>query len=194
MANINRMGGQSALLTDITKAVWLVSESYNIQLSAGFLAGILNTESDALSRLSRQYEWQLHPKLFQLLERKWGPHSIDHFACVTNHLLPAYNSRYWDPQAKAVDDWAENNNFVNPPFRLLPQVLDIIRRSKCWATVIAPMWPAQPWFQLLTKMLTTHPVRIPKSAIALQTAQGRAEPLKNPKWRLFAWRICGANA
>ena len=55
----------------------------------------------------------------------FGPHTVDRFASVSTALLPAYNSRFADSFLAGVDaqgqtDWGGQNNWVNPPFRLIP--------------------------------------------------------------------------
>lgn len=198
MAYINHMGGPSQELTRIAKDIWAVANLFDITLSATYLAGCLNVEADYLSRLSTQYEWTLHPNLFRYLDRIWGPHTMDRFANMGNHVLPRYNSRFMDPLCSGVDalaqsDWESENNYVNPPFRLLNQVLDKIIMSKARATVIAPAWPGQTWFQKLLRVLVCPPIRIPKlpGAIQKKVMSGQAEPMRNPRWKLYAWRVHG---
>lgn len=198
MAYINQMGGQSRDLNKIAKDIWVGANQFNMTLTATYLAGCLNVEADYLSRLSTRYEWTLHPKLFQYLDNLWGPHTVDRFANMGNHVLPKYNSRYMDPLCSAVDalaqsDWGAENNWINPPFRLLNQVLDKIVASQAWATVIAPAWLGQTWFRRLQSLSKCPPVRIPKTPGAIQKRimSGQAEPMRNPRWRLYAWRVHG---
>ena len=74
----------------------------------------------------------------------WEPHSIDRFASVSTAQLEKYNSRYLDPLKHGVDalaqnDWATENNYVDPPFGLLDRVLDVIvrQRAHCDRTTLA---------------------------------------------------------
>ncbi|XP_043214870.1 uncharacterized protein LOC122378179 [Amphibalanus amphitrite] len=102
----------------------------------------------------------------QLLDRMFGPHTVDRFAAVGTALLPTYNSRFADPCSSGVDalgqtDWGAENNWVNPPFRLIPRVLDIIEAQRADATLIAPMWPGQPWMARLRRLCTAPPIRLP---------------------------------
>ena len=39
-----------------------------------------NKTVDSISRITDLDDWQLNPKLFQILDSKWGSHSIDRFA------------------------------------------------------------------------------------------------------------------
>ena len=125
MAYINHLGGPSPSLTALASAVWITAYELEIALSAKHLAGKENVHADHLSRLSTHYEWQLHPRLFKFLDRIWGPHTINWFASFTNTHLPLYNSLYFNPGSGGVDaltqlDWADHNNFLNAPFRLIP--------------------------------------------------------------------------
>jgi hypothetical protein len=146
--------------------------------------------------MSIQYEWTLNPAIFRYIDLLWGPHSIDRFASISTTQLPQYNSRFFDPLTQGVDalaqqNWADHNNYVNPPFRLLSRVLQVIKDQKAWATVIAPYWPSQHWFNSLQGMLVAAPFRIPNSPHSMWRMGDMAEPLKNHHWRIFAWRIYG---
>ena len=69
--------------------------------------------------------------LFQLLDERWGPHTIDRFATANNAHCRRYNSRWRDPTSEGVDAMARNwrahphtgaleRNWVNPPWDELP--------------------------------------------------------------------------
>ena len=167
MAYINQLGGPSPALSQLAKAVWLEAYDKELTLSAKHLQGILNVKADSLSRLPQHYEWQLHKGLFHYLDQIWGPHTIDRLATMSNSQLPKYNSRYADPYTGGVDalaqqDWGRHNNFVNPPFRLIARVLQVIETQVAQATLIAPRWPAQPCFQKLVTLTIAPPIRLPK--------------------------------
>ncbi len=193
-AYVNHLGGPSQLLMPIAKSIWMLAYEQNITLTARYLQGRCNSTADALSRLPNAYEWMLQPKLFQYLNNLWGPYSIDRFATFMNAQLPQYNSQHADPQSAGTDalaqqDWAEHLNFVNAPFRLLPRILTLLQAQQAHATIIAPHWPGQPWYQRLRAMARSPPLKIPKLAFHHQS--GTPEPLKNPKWRILAWNVCG---
>ena len=196
-AYLNFQGGPSVELTQVATAIWELIVENNIVISARYLAGRLNTEADYLSRLVSHTEWKLNPKLFSYLDRLWGPHTVDRFASMCTTQLMRYNSQYLDPCTEAVDalaqvDWREENNYVNPPFRLLNRVLDVVQMQEASATVIAPVWPAQSWFRRLVTMSVQPPIPVPNRENAiLQIGPKIPEPLRNRLWRLYAWRICG---
>lgn len=199
MAYINGQGGPIHELTQIAKAIWARALDHNIMLSARHVAGINNITADGLSRVHRKSEWMLHPRLFRWINRVWGPHTVDRFADYLTAQLPVYNSRYEDPYSSGVNglaqqDWKSHNNYANPPFCLIPATLEVIAQQKAKATIIAPMWPAQPWYQTLREMSIAKPLPIPNSIRAIIAQGPNPEPRRNLGWKLFAWRVSGARA
>ena len=197
VAYVNFQGGPSPELTRIAQTIWTIALENQMTICAKHLAGLHNGRADGLSRLSPQYEWQLNPHLWMYLDTLWGPHSVDRFASLITTQLPRYNSRYQDPYSEAVDalaqdNWQQENNYVNCPFRLLPRVLDVIVQQQALATVIAPWWPSQPWFHRLKALTIAPPLRIPNTRQTFRSVLGRTpEPRKNRCWKLYAWRVYG---
>ena len=199
VAMVNHLGGQCWSLTQVAQAIWSLAYENNIMVTAKYIEGVFNT-SDSLSRIKYSpYSWKLHPAIFRMLDRIWGNHTIDRFADMINHQVPVYNSLYLDPLTSGVDalaqtNWKVHNNYVNAPFFLIPKILNVIITQKAWATVIAPMWPAQPWFNVLKRLAVTLPLRLPNSQRLFCHPNQIPEPRKNRKWKLYAWRIYGGNA
>ena len=195
VAYINHLGEPSQELSDLMETIWCTAEAMNVTLSARHLAGELNQTADGLSHLASTHEWKLHPKLFQQIDKMWGPHTVDRFAAWHNRQLPEYNSLHWDPETSAVDamaqDWHHHNNFVNPPFCMLSQVLKLIETQQVQAIVIAPWWPAQPWFRKLLQLSVTQPLLLPRNQRTFLRIQAKPEPWKNLGWQIYAWRVCG---
>lgn len=198
-AFINFQGGAIKSLDIIARNIWDLAIRNSINIQSKYLAGKLNVEADRLSRLPAQYEWYMHPALFRYIDNLFGPHSIDRFASILTHQLPRYNSLYWDPGTEGVDalhqsNWQSEMNFVNPPFRLLPKILDHIQRSKSEATIIAPYWPAKSWLYQLRKMAVYPPLKLPRpTKMCIACLDSIPEPVKNQKWVLYAWRVSGKN-
>ena len=198
VAYINHMGGPMDQLVQISKLIWKIALENNITILARHLAGKSNTRADELSRRHDKHEWMLSPAMFQLLDSVWGPHTIDRFASALTTQLPKYNSRFWDPNGMRIDamaqtDWNAENNFVNPPIRFLGKILQIVQEQKAHATIVAPWWPAQAWFQTLRSLSISPPIRIYKRAI-WKLNPAIPEPVRNRRWKLYAWRVCGNEA
>ena len=125
----------------------------------------MNSCADFLSRQKSTYEWMLHPRPFECLDQMYGPLTINRFASKTTKQIEKYNSYFHDPCTSGVDalaqgDWRENNNYVNPPFVLIPKIPEKIFQEKACATLIAPVWPAQPWFNKLLSVVVLPPVKM----------------------------------
>lgn len=197
VAYLNNMSGHVITLAKIARAILNLAWSHNITLRAVHIPGLQNTTADGLSRLKDNYDWGLALPLFHRIDRRFGPHTVDRFAAENNRLLPRFNSRWPTPGSEAVDafsvPWKGEMNFVNCPFRLIGKVLEKVEKDQCEATVIAPVWKAQPWFNKLLKLNKEPPLLIPNTAKSFtRGASGIVEPLKNLRWRLAAWRISGA--
>ena len=91
-AYINFQGGMHA---DLSK-IWSLAIRQNLTISAKWLAGKLNTMPDYLIRLDNKYNWTIHPNLFQYLDKIWGPHTVDRFACMNSAQCAKYNSLFLD--------------------------------------------------------------------------------------------------
>ncbi len=196
-AYLNDMGGQILTMSALVQNVFVHCQAHQIELVAKYFAGKKNVLADRLSRIMTHYEFALYPRLFHLLDSMWGPHTVDRFASEQFHQVPRYNSLYLDPGTEAVDalsqSWASENNFVNVPFILLDRVVRKIKQDQCSATVIAPRWKGRPWLLQLQKMSMAPPLRLPNCRTVF-LGNSLENPCRNPKWKLFAWRVCGKNA
>ena len=108
------------------RELWLLLDVNEIELSVLYTRSEANVWADALSRERDTEEWMLNPDVFDLLQSKFGPRTVDRFASMLTAQLPRYNSRWQDPRCEAVDslslDWRGENNYCNPPWTLLAQV------------------------------------------------------------------------
>ncbi|KAK3241985.1 hypothetical protein CYMTET_48293 [Cymbomonas tetramitiformis] len=81
---------------------------------------------------------------------------VDRFASELSAQLPRYCAQWHDPGCEGVDSLAFSGlgevNWVNPPWSLLDEVAHKLREERCSATVVAPYWLGQIWFQQLEAM------------------------------------------
>ena len=196
IAYINNREGAHSDLTNIAIKIWTEAEKLGLSITCRHLAGVANVTADGLSRAPDRHNWMLHPNLFQLLEDLWGPHSIDRFATFQNRQLLRYNSLYWDVGSEAVDAfsqrWSGENNYVNAPWALLPRIIEKVVADRAVATVIAPNFRAQAWHQNLRRLAISPPLTLPAHKNTLVYKGVHAEPKRNPRWKVQAWRISGS--
>ena len=95
----------------------------------------------------------LNPEVFQELDARWGPHTVDRFADVYNAQIQRFNSRYWCPGTEAVDtftcDWGEDNNWWCPPLYFIPRLIKHAEVTRAQGTLVIPQWPSAPFWPLL---------------------------------------------
>ena len=158
MSYVNRQGGRVLELSLLAEALWTFLLAHDSSIRAYFVPGVENELADTASRhLILLVDFKLLESLFQQLNSLYGPFTIDAFASQMNTQLPRFWSQHNDDLAAARDalrqDWAGENLYINPPYVLLPRILNRLVQFKVTrAVVIAPLWPTQGWFPVLLGM------------------------------------------
>lgn len=196
VAYINNLGGVKSIpCHKIAKEIWLWALERNIHLSAEHLPGSENVIADKASRvLDDNTEWELVMACFLEVNNNFGPFDIDLFASRLNKKVETYSSWKPDPYAKFIDafsaDWREFNFYAFPPFSLVLQCLEKIRREQSTGTMIVPLWPGQPWFPIIISMLTAVPLILPLGSLVLSFRPAAKHKL-HKTLRLVACPISG---
>lgn len=172
---------------------------FGTTIFATHLPGKDNVIADWESRKGQHVsDWKLHPHVFDQVQRHWGPHSIDLFATAENKQLSRFASWQPNPGTTWVDamqhSWVNENGWANPPFSLISRILQKVTREGSTVTLVAPLWPAQPWFTTLVNMLVDVPILLPtRTDLFLPPAafRHRLKTTRTPKWLSLAWRVSG---
>jgi hypothetical protein len=196
MAYINREGGtRSSVLCALAMKILFWAKDNNITLKARYLQGVLNVRVDALSRnILPQTEWSLNPGTRDRL-LTWEPNlQIDLFASSLNNQLPIFFSLEKKggeivPTDALSEDWNNLIALIFPPFNLLPRVISKLEVSLITGIVIAPVWPRQPWFLRLSRLLLEPPKRLHQDRDYLWHPLDPQAGLAPTTWSLAAWRI-----
>ena len=198
IAFLNRMGGMhSVALCNLVVHIWKWCLEGNIYIHAEHLPGKLNVRADWHSRHTQDCsDWQLHPLIFQQIQDRLGPFSIDLFASRTNTQLPIYCSWKPDPSAIAIDalsiSWRDHHPYLFPPFSLLSHCLEKINREDVEAVIIAPVWCNQVWYPLLLQSLQDAPILLPNTMDIIMNPQGEPHPLvQEGHLPLSTWPVSG---
>lgn len=187
-------GGRREDLTLWIEKIWTVCIELDLIIfEVEWIPGITNSVADHHSRWVDTGDWRIQRSIFLMLDRKWGPHSIDRMASDLNNVVPRFNSRRLCPGTEAVDcftqAWGEENNFILPPFAMIERVLRHVLEEEAVATVIIPVWPAQHWWPLLLSMVTDW-WHIPGDRNAfIPGPSGYVEPWKSKEWTFAAVQI-----
>lgn len=173
-------------------------KSWNILIQWEWVPRELNSLADFWSKFLDPGDYRLDPAFFNLLERRWGPHTVDRMACAENALLPRFFSRYASKGMEGIDcfsvlDWSPENNFINPDFNLIARVLEHMQRCRAIGTLIVPEWPSQNWWPWLFP--ATHEAHSP--VVDRLLPPGALRPahantilgIGTPRYRIWALRL-----
>ena len=149
----------------------------------------VNVRADRLSRWKHNHtDIRPEPKVFQMIDRRYGPHSMDLFATQPNRLLDRYVSWRPDPSAVAVDAFMlplkGKNPYCFPQVACIPRLLRGVLRQQVIVTLVDPDWQAA-WRPDLNWLLLEPPLRLPSHSI-----QNTCSTL--PHSDLTCFRICGS--
>ena len=148
---------RSPQLMHLLRKLWRLVDSAGISLTVRWIASKENTLADALSRGSPFDDLTLRAAAWAELDRRWGPHTIDRYAAAETACVARYNSLLPDARSEGAmalaQCWTGEVNYAFPPASELPRVAQLLHEQPTVAaTVVAPHWPAQPWFQLLASI------------------------------------------
>jgi hypothetical protein len=197
VAYLNKMGGHSTHLNHILCKIITWAEACNVSYSAVHVAGVANGPANFLSHLHPQHKWHTSQPTFQILDAKWGPHTVNRFASAHNVQTHHFNSQFTKPRGKATNtmqqDWTQDNNWAAPPITLIPHIIQLVQHQKAMVTIIAPVWCSCCWWHNLSNITINTPVEIPTNTKSfISNFKTLPEPLWNKKWIWMAFHVSGA--
>ena len=191
----NKTSRSFALMAELRLLLALLDE-LRIDLRPRYIRSHLNP-ADFYSRLVDRDAWSLRPSVQRMVAQHARHHlaadlSLDPFGCRQFAVTTRYASRLFDPAALAHDglalSWASESGivWVNPPWALLADCIDKLRRERPAAVLICPEWPTQVWWPSL-QALGGRMIRLPRTKFAVQAHHGRlVEPFVNASVQLLA--------
>ena len=183
-----------ALMTEIKELVpWLLE--HKIRLEVVYIRSEANL-ADAPSRQRGLDMWSLHlptqQELLRLVESTLGSKvCTDPFACRQSAVAPRFATPLHCRHSAAFNglllDWSQPVTlWLNPPWHLLPQVLEKLRVSRARGILVYPYWPLQPWFQEVQRLSALHFSLPPPRHCVRSHHPGLVEPFVNREVRLRA--------
>ena len=164
-----------------------------VLVTARHIPGQTNKRADWLSRNPDPKNYALSPTLFQHCQKKLGlwP-SVDLFANRHNRKCRQYCSWRADPHslgnAFAVH-WGRWTCWVNPPWELIPRVLDKIRQDQAHGLLCLPVWKTAPWWRDLQRVQRGKMIIVQGEPI-FQDPDGKSLP--PPRWATLFTRFSGS--
>jgi hypothetical protein len=181
-----------ALMAEIKELVpWLLE--HKIRLEVVYIRSEANL-ADAPSRQRGLDMWSLHlptqQELLRLVESTLGS-QVCTDACRQSKVDPRFDTPLHCRHSAVFNglllDWSQPVTlWLNPPWHLLPQVLEKLRVSRARGILVYPYWPLQPWFQEVQRLSTFHFSLPPPRLCVRSHHPGLVEPFVNREVRLWA--------
>ena len=151
--NITRIvqkGSRNIHLQKIALDIHQTCEHFSLYIDPVWIPREQNTKADELSRISDSDDWAISSTVFNFLDHKWGPHTVDRFACDYNSKCARFNSRWGCSSSEGVDafkqSWGNDFNWWVPPPRLAARVIDKAILDRAKGTLIVPLWKSAPFW------------------------------------------------
>ncbi|CAI7737683.1 unnamed protein product, partial [Closterium sp. NIES-54] len=141
---LRKGGSRQADLTLTCQAIIQFCLGNTTRLAIEWIPRELNVHADDLSKMQDYDDYSLHAPWFRLLERRWGPHTIDLFANVRNNHVQRFCSKIPHSDAFAVDafsiSWKGERCFAFPPPHLIHATLCHGELTQTELTLVVPQW------------------------------------------------------
>ena len=148
-------GSGKPMLQSEALSIFAVCVAECIRFEPEWIPWESNEKADYISQLVDHDDWKLNPIIFNELDARWGPHTVDRFADMHNYQLKRFNSRFWNPGSEAMDtftcDWGGELNWRCPPPYLVPWLIRHAQETEALGTLVVPRWYSTPYWPLLFK-------------------------------------------
>ena len=145
-ARIVLVGSPKPHLQSLAIDIFQLCLTKHIVLDTQWIPRSENERAHFLSRFVDKDDWSLNPVVFQDIDAKWGPHTVDRFSSYYNAQLPRFNSKFASPGSCGVDafaqDWSRENNWICPPVSLIVCSIRKLENSNGSGTLVIPEWPS----------------------------------------------------
>jgi hypothetical protein len=175
---LNAMVSSSTRMMQELRRLQAMMTALGVRIEARWLPSAVNRFADALSRQWDPGDVRATETLVRSLYDAYAPEAVV-FPCrpTGEHLVA--RRKYLTSQM--AEYWGDGKcRLWNPPFDLLPVVLKKLEDEGGRGVVLAPAWPAQPWFARLRALSSTLHILDPAEHGPL--FEGRRDI--NPEWRL----------
>ena len=151
--HIVNKGSMKGHLQSIAWDIYNDCVKHGISLEIEWVPRTDNEKADYVSKIVDKDDWAISSDIFDILDRKWGPHTIDRFASYYNTKLPRSTSRFWNPGSLGIDafsfDWKNENNWIVPPISIIGKVILHIFDNTANGTLVVPQWESAYYWPMI---------------------------------------------
>jgi hypothetical protein len=133
--------------------VYQICLEHNTDLTLLWIPREANEAADYLSKVADVDDWEVDQRIFNFLDKVYGPFSIDLFASHLSKKSDKFLSKYWCTGTAGVNafaySWAGEFAWLVPPPYLIISVLKHCEACKAKGVLIAPKWPSAPFWSYI---------------------------------------------
>ena len=162
-ARIIEVGSMKPELHALAMEIFFTCLHNGISLATQWIPRNLNEAADSASREAEMIDtddWQLTQSFFSILNKRWGPFSVDCFANDYNKRLDRFFSLYNSPGCAGVDafsfDWKEELCLLVPPVCMVGKTLRHLQLCKAIGVLVVPAWPSAHYWPMLLDEFHIH--------------------------------------
>ena len=155
-ARIIDVGSMKSELHSIAMEIFFICLRNGISLAVQWIPRSLNEAADSASREAFMVDtddWQITQQFFDILDRRWGPLSIDCFANYYNKKINRFYSLFNSQGCEGVDafsfNWNGENCLLVPPVCIVGKVLRHLQLCRAKGILLVPAWPSAHFWPLL---------------------------------------------
>ena len=165
----NLYGGSSgASLQRIVEGIFNIADDAAFTFTAIWVPRALNERADLLSHAADNdhSDYYISRHVLSHLADRWKlDFQLDVFASPHTALLPRFYSKFYHPDALAIDafnqSWNNKVLWLHPPVNVIGLTLEYAKRQQAVGVLIVPQWPRQGFY---AKLLGSSGNRIPTPA------------------------------
>lgn len=151
--SIIRKGSMIWELNDLAKQISSWCLSNRVTISVEWFPREQNVDADFYSKYTDWDDWGISVELFEYVNNRWGPFSIDLFANHRNSKCVRFYSRFYVPGTCGVDAlkfcWINEKCWSVPPLNLVAPFLFHFEKFGTKSVLIVPHWESAAFWPLL---------------------------------------------
>ena len=101
--SVLEIGSRKTDLQSIAIDVFDFCKRENMTIGTQWIPREMNQEADYLSKCSNNDDWSIQNWVFVMLDKKWGPHTVDRFASLVTAKCIRFNSKWCVPRTEGIN-------------------------------------------------------------------------------------------
>ena len=167
---INQKGGtHSTQLSNLALEVWEWCLQRQLTIQAEHLPGSLNLVADSRVqndegsvRLNDKSKNFPANSVSRTITNRSFCISPDKTATPLLQLETGSSCRSTEATDAFTQNWAQARGFANSPWCLISRCRNQIKQQQARVLVVTPLWPHQPWYPIILRMLEDYPRQLPQ--------------------------------